>query len=45
MKTEIVERMPLGRLAAPDDMAAATVFLASDAAATVTGHGLAVDGG
>jgi NAD(P)-dependent dehydrogenase (short-subunit alcohol dehydrogenase family) len=45
MKAEIITRTPLGRLAAPADVAAAILFLVSDAAAMVTGHVLAVDGG
>ena len=36
---------PLGRLAAPEDIAGAAVFLASDLAGHVTGQTLAVDGG
>jgi 2-deoxy-D-gluconate 3-dehydrogenase len=36
---------PLGRLAEPRDVAAAIAFLASPAAAMITGHVLAVDGG
>ena len=36
---------PLGRLAEPQDVAAAIVFLASAAAAMITGHVLPVDGG
>ncbi len=36
---------PLGRLAQPEDVAHAVLFLASPAAAMVTGHTLAVDGG
>jgi len=39
------ERIPLHRLGAPDDVADAIVFLASDAARYVTGHELMVDGG
>ena len=35
----------LGRMGQPEDIAAAAVFLASDEAAFITGHGLAVDGG
>src|SRR3954452_10259557 len=37
--------LPLGRLAAPEDIAGAAVFLASDAAGFVTGHCLHVNGG
>lgn len=36
---------PLGRLAEPEDVANATLFLASPASAMITGHILAVDGG
>ena len=46
---ELVKRIgaitPLGRLAEPDDVASAALYLASPAAAMVTGHILAVDGG
>jgi 3-oxoacyl-[acyl-carrier protein] reductase len=38
-------RIPLGRLGTPDEVAAAVVFLASDEAAYITGHVLAVNGG
>jgi len=36
---------PLGRIAQPEDIAQAALYLASDAAAAVTGISLVVDGG
>jgi 3-oxoacyl-[acyl-carrier protein] reductase len=38
-------RIPLGRWASPEEIAGSFVFLASDAAAYITGQVLAVDGG
>ena len=38
-------QIPLGRPGTPDDVAAAVCFLASDEAAYITGHVLAVNGG
>ena len=38
-------KIPLGRFATPEDVAAAAVFLASDGAAMITGQTLVVDGG
>jgi NAD(P)-dependent dehydrogenase (short-subunit alcohol dehydrogenase family) len=38
-------RIPLGRLASPEEVAEAVFFLASDAASSVTGTSLRVDGG
>jgi 3-oxoacyl-[acyl-carrier protein] reductase len=39
------DKIPLGRLGTPDDIAAAVCFLASDEASYITGHVLAVNGG
>jgi 3-oxoacyl-[acyl-carrier protein] reductase len=41
----LVAKIPLGRLGAPDDIAAAVCFLASDEASYITGQVLAVNGG
>jgi NAD(P)-dependent dehydrogenase (short-subunit alcohol dehydrogenase family) len=42
---ELLMRTPMGRFGQPEEVAGAAVFLASEAAAFVTGHLLAVDGG
>lgn len=42
---KFLARCPLGRLAAPDDIAAAITFLASNDASMITGVNLPVDGG
>jgi NAD(P)-dependent dehydrogenase (short-subunit alcohol dehydrogenase family) len=44
-RARMVETIPLHRLAAPEDIAKAVLFLASDYAAYITGTCLAVDGG
>ncbi len=40
-----LERIPLGRIAVPEDVAGAAVFLASRAADFITGQNLFIDGG
>ncbi len=44
-RERILSRIPLGRVGEIEEVAAATVYLASPAAALVTGHTLLVDGG
>jgi 3-oxoacyl-[acyl-carrier protein] reductase len=44
-RQELMAGIPLGRLGTPEDVADAVVFLASGAAAYITGQVLAVDGG
>ena len=45
MRARWESRTPLGRIGQPDEIVGPAIFLASDAAAMVTGHILAVDGG
>jgi 2-dehydro-3-deoxy-D-gluconate 5-dehydrogenase len=45
MREDLLKRIPLGRVALPEDVVGAVVFLASPAASMVTGHTLLVDGG
>jgi NAD(P)-dependent dehydrogenase (short-subunit alcohol dehydrogenase family) len=44
-KAALVSSVPLGHVGAPEEIAGAIVFLASNKAAFVTGHILAADGG
>ena len=44
-KAKLLERIPLGRLGSPEDIAAAVAYLASNRAAYVTGTTLHVNGG
>jgi NAD(P)-dependent dehydrogenase (short-subunit alcohol dehydrogenase family) len=44
-KAALASGVPLGRVGAPEEIARAVVFLASDNASFVTGHVLTADGG
>lgn len=44
-RARMVARIPIGRFIAPEEVAAAVVFLASPDASAITGETLAVDGG
>jgi 2-deoxy-D-gluconate 3-dehydrogenase len=45
VRADMLSRIPTGRFATPEEVAAAVVYLASPGAASVTGHTLMVDGG
>lgn len=45
VRAAILENVPLGRLGTPEDVAGVVCFLASDAAAYITGQTFTVDGG
>ncbi|XYJ09163.1 acetoacetyl-CoA reductase [Telluria sp. B2] len=45
MQTRILPQIPVGRLGEPDEVAALVAYLASDAAAFVTGADIAINGG
>ena len=45
LRRDLLSRIPVGRVAQPEDVAGAVVFLAGAAAAMVNGHTLLVDGG
>ncbi len=45
MERQIAARVPMGRLAQPDEIVGAVLFLCSDAAAYITGQTIYVDGG
>ena len=45
VKQKLAGQIPLGRIAEPKEIADVAVFLASDAAAYITGQVISVDGG
>jgi len=44
-KSEVIQKIPLGRIAEVSDVATAVAFLASDSSSMITGTSLLVDGG
>jgi NAD(P)-dependent dehydrogenase (short-subunit alcohol dehydrogenase family) len=44
-RQSVIDRIPLGRIGKPVEVAGAVVFLASDAASLITGEVMLIDGG
>lgn len=45
VKASVLDKIPVGRMGEPDDIAQTVVFLASDGASYITGQTIMVDGG
>jgi NAD(P)-dependent dehydrogenase (short-subunit alcohol dehydrogenase family) len=45
VEEQLIAQNPMGRLGTPEEVAAAVVWLCSDAASYITGHSMVVDGG
>lgn len=45
LEKQFVDLEPMGRMGTPEEIAAAAVWLCSDAASFVTGHAMTIDGG
>jgi len=44
-RERVISQEPVGRMGNPEEIAAAVLWLCSDAAAFVVGHALVIDGG
>jgi NAD(P)-dependent dehydrogenase (short-subunit alcohol dehydrogenase family) len=44
-RAKVISQEPVGRMGKPEEIAAAVVWLCSDAAAFVVGHAMVIDGG
>jgi NAD(P)-dependent dehydrogenase (short-subunit alcohol dehydrogenase family) len=44
-EADFIDQIPMGRIAAPEEVAEGVLWLCSDASSFVTGHVLAVEGG
>jgi NAD(P)-dependent dehydrogenase (short-subunit alcohol dehydrogenase family) len=44
-RAKVISEEPVGRMGTPEEIAAAAVWLCSDAAAFMVGHAMVIDGG